>query len=289
MASSATSSKPTTPPVFSGKNEDAAGWKAGVEMWSDAAIEKGATAKDIMITWMDVALAALANSDTVRVWFKGTGAASLAQAVTALCGGGERAEAVRWVTTKYGCEMRALTDAQWREALTQLWDAFLIKFGETPVHMLGRLTGMRYGEKGYDDEHPSDFIRRGSNLYAEYLDTLQRVGDTSAYSEANAINKLLGALTAVLTKDRIQRLRESIQRTQKRHVTFTWFAQEVEDQWSRQEDDREDRAARGRERRGRAAARVRHTLGGHARAPAVGACAGAFAGAKARVRTRATA
>ena len=40
--------KSTTPPVLSGKNEGVAGWKANVEMWSDAAIEKGATAKDIM-------------------------------------------------------------------------------------------------------------------------------------------------------------------------------------------------------------------------------------------------
>ena len=211
-----------------------------IEEWSDAAIEKGATAKDIMITWMDPALAALANAETVRVWFKGTGAASLAHAVLARIGGGERAEAMRLTTANCGCEMGDLTDKQWREALTQLWDAFLVKFGETPARMLGRLTGMKYGEKGYDDELPGDFIRRGSTLHQEYLEALQRVGGTSMYSEATAINKLLGSLAAVLTGDRVQRLRELIQSTKKRQVSFTRFAEEVEDQWSRQEDLREE-------------------------------------------------
>ena len=119
-------------------------------------------------------------------------------------------------------------------------DAFLVKFGETPLHMLTRFKGMKFGEPGYEDELPADFVRRGGDLFEQYIDTIQRVGAVPMCNEEKAIKRMLRALRVVLRSARVARLDESIERTPAHQVTFAWFQKEVHMQWARQEHGRED-------------------------------------------------
>ena len=174
--------RPTVPPVFSGKAEDAGTWRARMQQWGSAAMERGVPGKEVLGAYMDTALTPPTNSQSLLTWLGGAGTMDLEKAVGTTDGGGARAEAVRKVlAANPTMTYERLTEAGWKEVLAHLYNEFTCKYGERPASMIARLGELRFQGKGHEDEKGADYCRRAVALYEQYVETNQALGSVPVY------------------------------------------------------------------------------------------------------------